>query len=161
MDSLPSESSLPCCEHIHRRIPCDSQHRSVRFVRLWHRRLSVARPSSIGCPASIRSCRVWTWSTLPSCCGLHHCGRLRRLPVCVILPLRIRDGCDMSHICFGWCDTSSSLRLLHVAASPPRLWFLRLLCSPAHGMGVHSAIVRPARSSCPAPIHVPQILAGD
>jgi len=42
---------------------------------------------------------------------------LRKLPVCGIPLLRIRDGCGRSHICFGWCGTSSSLRLLRVATS--------------------------------------------
>jgi len=133
----------------------------VHFGHLLHTRLSVALPSSICLPTSIPSCRAWTSSTLPSCCGLHHCDRLRRLPVCVIQPLKIHAVCDMNHICFDWCDTSSSLPLLRVAASQPIPWFLRSLCSPVHVTDVHPAIARAAISSCLFPIRVQQILVSD
>ncbi len=85
-------------------------------------------------------CHVLTWSRLPSCCGLHRYDRSHRLLVYEIPPQKIHGVCGRSHICFGWYGTLSSLPQLHVVASQPIRWFLRLLCRPAHVMDVRLAI---------------------
>ena len=100
--SWPSVLSLPCCGHTLLHIM--AQHRKP--VHFWKGpQLNV----QFICRPSWNNLAMRTWSRLPSCCGLHRCGRWHRLPVYAIPPLKIHGVCGSRHICFGCSDTWSSL----------------------------------------------------